>query len=253
MIDPYQILGVPQSASEDEIKKSYRELSRKYHPDANINNPNKKLAEEKFKQIQQAYQQIMKERTEGTGSGYSGASGYGETYGGYTHSQERKDEGYDPFGGFGGFGGFDPFGFGGGYGNQSNRNTRSAETEKDPHLKAAANYIKSGYYQEAKTVLDGMSDRNARWYFYSAWANSGLGNNVVALQQARQAASMEPNNSEYQEMVRKYENGESWYSQRQSAYGHGSPVGNDLCMKICIANMICNCCCGGNMCCGSPV
>ena len=62
MRDPYQVLGVSRSASEDEIKKAYRALSRKYHPDANINNPNKEAAEEKFKEIQQAYQQIMKEK-----------------------------------------------------------------------------------------------------------------------------------------------------------------------------------------------
>ena len=59
MIDPYQVLGVSRSASDDEIKKAYRSLSRKYHPDANINNPNKDQAEEKFKQVQQAYDQIM--------------------------------------------------------------------------------------------------------------------------------------------------------------------------------------------------
>ena len=62
MRDPYQVLGVSRDATEEEIKKAYKKLSRKYHPDANINNPNKDQAEEKFKEIQQAYQQIMKDR-----------------------------------------------------------------------------------------------------------------------------------------------------------------------------------------------
>ena len=48
MADPYKILGVSRDASDEEIKKAYRALSRKYHPDANINNPNKAEAEEKF-------------------------------------------------------------------------------------------------------------------------------------------------------------------------------------------------------------
>ena len=62
MTDPYQVLGVSRSASDEEIKKAYRTLSRKYHPDANVNNPNKDQAEERFKQVQQAYDLIMKEK-----------------------------------------------------------------------------------------------------------------------------------------------------------------------------------------------
>ena len=69
MKNPYEILGVPENASEDEIKN---------HPDANINNPNKAEAEEKFKEIQQAYQQIMQQKEQGSsyGGGY-GSSSYG--------------------------------------------------------------------------------------------------------------------------------------------------------------------------------
>ena len=81
MRDPYQVLGVSQDASEEEIKKAYRKLSRMYHPDANINNPNKAQAEEKFKEIQQAYQQIMKQREQGS-SPY-GNQGYGYGNNGY--------------------------------------------------------------------------------------------------------------------------------------------------------------------------
>lgn len=54
MSDPYTVLGVSRNAKEEEIKKAYKTLSRKYHPDANINNPNKDQAEEKFKEIQAA-------------------------------------------------------------------------------------------------------------------------------------------------------------------------------------------------------
>ena len=66
--NPYEVLGVPQSASDDEVKKAYRDLSRKYHPDANVNNPLADLAEEKFKEVQEAYDMIMKQRAQGGGS-----------------------------------------------------------------------------------------------------------------------------------------------------------------------------------------
>ena len=61
MTDPYSVLGVDRNASDEEIKKAYRRLSRKYHPDANINNPHKDEAEAKFKEVQQAYKRFMDE------------------------------------------------------------------------------------------------------------------------------------------------------------------------------------------------
>ena len=92
MYDPYAALGLNRNATEEEIKKAYRSLSRKYHPDANVNNPNKEQAEEKFKEIQQAYQQIMREREQGASGNYSQGGPEGNYW----------DFG-DFFGGFGGF------------------------------------------------------------------------------------------------------------------------------------------------------
>lgn len=227
MRDPYQVLGVSRNATEDEIKKAYRALSRKYHPDANVNNPNKAAAEEKFKEIQQAYQQIMKERTEGTG---------GQSSGSYHQSS---------YGGFGGFGGFEGFG---GFGNSQ------TGYEENNHLRAAGNYIRNGYYKEARNVLDGMEPtiRNARWYYYSALAHAGLGNQIAALDHAKRAAALEPGNHDYANLVYQFENGGNWYQQRQYTYGQPYSGGNNLCFKLCLANLFCNICCGGGgLCCGS--
>ena len=87
MSNPYEVLGISPSASDEEIKKAYRNLSRKYHPDANINNPNREQAEEKFKQIQQAYDQIMKEKQYGSSYGYAG---------GYSSGNGCRQRGWQP-------------------------------------------------------------------------------------------------------------------------------------------------------------
>ena len=198
--DPYSVLGVSRDASEEEIKKAYKALSRKYHPDANINNPNRDQAEEKFKEIQAAYQQIMKERTEG----YSYGGGYG---------RQQQTSGY----------------------------------EEEPRLRAAGNYLRNGYYREARNTLDGMGEheKTARWYYYSAMAHMGLGNNVAALEHANKAVALDPQNMEYQMLLQRLQSGGQWYESRQAAYGYPHVGGNDLCLKICLANLFCNLCCGG--------
>ena len=115
MTDPYQVLGVSRGASDEEIKKAYRALSRKYHPDANVNNPNRDEAEEHFKEVQQAYDQIMKEKQQGGGYGYGG--GYSSNSGGYSYAGSH--------------------GFG---------------QNESPKMQAAANYIANRCYAEADTM-----------------------------------------------------------------------------------------------------
>ena len=104
MTDPYEVLGLARGASDEEIKKAYRALSRKYHPDANVNNPNAAQAEERFKQDQAAYDQIMKEKEQGYFGGYGNAGGYG------------------------------------GFGGHQQRNTAGQEDDDTRHLNAAMNY-----------------------------------------------------------------------------------------------------------------
>ena len=65
MNDPYSILGISRTASDEEVKKAYRDLARKYHPDNYVNNPLADLAQEKMKQINEAYDRITKERAGG--------------------------------------------------------------------------------------------------------------------------------------------------------------------------------------------
>lgn len=209
MFDPYSVLGVSRNASDEEIKKAYRRLSRKYHPDANINNPNKAQAEEKFKEVQQAYEQIMKEKEQG-------ASGYG---------------GFDGFGGYGG-------GASAGY-----------QDEESIRRQAAANYVQSGHYREALNVLSSLMNRNGQWYYLSAMANMGMGNNVNALNHIREAVRLEPDNMQYKMLLQRMEGGGTWYQQQQNPFG-GMPVeGDGMCMKLCLANMVCNLCCPGSFCC----
>ncbi len=64
MNDPYKVLGVSRDATDEEIKKAYRELARKYHPDNYVNNPLAELVEEKMKEINEAYDRIQKERSD---------------------------------------------------------------------------------------------------------------------------------------------------------------------------------------------
>ena len=249
MTDPYKVLGVSRDASDEEIKKAYRTLSRKYHPDANINNPHKEQAEEMFKIVQQAYEQIIDERERGYSSSYgSGSAGSGSWGSG------------GPYGGFGSWD--DIFGGAGGTYNGSGASGSSRRYGPDlsePHLRAAANYINTQHFPEAMNVLDGITTRTGTWHYLRAMANAGLGNNVAAAEEARQAALMEPENYEFQRLSQQLSGGGDWYDAMGRGYGYGgSPCVPDVRRSeaspaACCATMaLCNCCLfpyGGFCCC----
>ncbi len=243
-MNPYKVLGVSENASEEEIKKAYRSLSRKYHPDANINNPNKEQAEEKFKEVQQAYEQIMDMREKGYSysdyqrRGGTSSSGYGQGGPGYG--------GFD-FGGFD-FGGFGPFGFGTG---RAYRNTREGNDERSLHMQAVVNYLNSGHYREAMNVLDSINDRDGQWYYLAALANSGLGNSIQALDYAERAVSLEPDNRQYQSLYQNLKSPGSFYRERQGSYQTTMTAGDNYSLRLCLLNLACNLCCGsGGLCYG---
>ncbi len=87
MNDPYSVLGVSSNASDEEVKRAYRELARKYHPDNYQNNPLADLAEEKMKQINEAYDAITKMRSGGSAGAY-------QTQGSYQGGYQQQSTSY---------------------------------------------------------------------------------------------------------------------------------------------------------------
>ena len=207
MQDPYRVLGVDPNASEDEIKKAYRSLAKKYHPDVNHGAPE---AEAKMKEVNEAYSTIMKMRREGTSGAYSGGYSGGSSAG---------------------------YGYG-------------AASAGSPHLAAARNYIRSGYYQEGLRILEEMTERSAEWYFLCGQANYGLGNRIAALNYARQAVAMDPNNLEYRMLLARLEGGSQTYRANGAERGFDIPgaICSNPCAACCVSQVLCNCLCNGCFC-----
>ena len=237
MRDPYEVLGVQRGASDDEIKKAYRAKCKRWHPDLNPNDP---TAEEHFKEVQAAYDAITKGDT---GPQMGGNPYGGQSYGGY---QQQSYGGQQNYGGYNsGFDGFDPFGFGfdfGGYQQQQQRGASYSGADS-PEMQAARNFIVNGRYQEACLVLDGIASRPARWYYLSSLAYQGLGNRIDALQDARRAVQMDPNNMEYRTHLQRMQNpGQTYRTQTTYAQPGGMMR---WCWSMILLNLLCNCCCGG--------
>ena len=213
--DPYKVLGVSRDASDEEIKRAYRRLAKKYHPDLN---PGDAEAARKMQEVNAAYEQIKDpDRAAQNSSGSYNPYGSG---------------GYNPFGS----GGYDPFG------------TSYRQSSGSSYQQSAAQYIRFGRYREALNTLEAASERDAQWYYLSALANDGLGNQVTALEHIRRAVSMEPDNPEYLRVLDAMESGGTAYRQRTGDF-RGFTMGATPCSSLCLCYLLQLFCCRGRFFC----
>lgn len=214
--DPYEVLGVSRDASDEEIKKAYRDLTKKYHPDLN---PGDEEAAKKMNEINAAYDQIKSGNTEPQG----GAQ-------------------YQQYGGYSDWSSWENWAGGGARSHQSERSEYSA----------ARVYIRNGMYREALNALSGVPapERDGRWYYLSAVANMYLGNKVAALEHAKRAVELEPSSREYRMLLEQLQRGGDFYQSYSDSYKtSGIDPGKLICTLV-AANAVCGPLCGWHfMCC----
>ena len=164
MRDPYQVLGIPSTATDEEVKKAYRNLARKYHPDNYHDNPLEDLAQERMKEINEAYETIRNQRKAAQSGGQSGyGAGYNPGYG----------AGYNP-------------GYSGAYGAAWQR------------IRLA---ISQGNLNLAEELLNAQTDHNGEWNFLKGAVCYRRGWLDEALRYYRTACQMDPTNAEYRQAL----------------------------------------------------
>lgn len=217
--DPYKVLGLSPDATDEEVKAAYRKLAKKYHPDLN---PGNQRAAERMNEINAAYDQIKNPQPQDSYGASYGQSAYGGAYG-------RASGGA----------------YSGAY--------QSAEAGERNELKAARNFIRCREFSQAVNALSGVpiSERDGEWYYLHAIANYNLGNRVAAMDSARRACAAAPGNERYRQLLEQIQQGAQAYDTAGEGFGFRrvNLGGNNLCMSLCVANLVCNLCCGGRFLC----
>ncbi len=212
-MNPYKVLGVREGASEEEIKRAYKELVKKYHPDQYRDNPLSDLAEEKLKEINEAYEMLMK-NTSGYRGSYSG--GYSGSYSGRSS--------YDSGNTYGGSDSYNGYTF-----------------------QQVRNYINLGNIAEAERILNNIGIRNAEWFFLRGMIDLRRGNYNRAYNNITTAVNMDPGNMEYRSTLN------SLFAQTQGYHTYRTTnhqdTTSDIC-NFCATLYLCDCCCecmGGDL------
>lgn len=207
-MNPYEVLGVSPNDDEETIKKKYRELVKKYHPDRYVNTPMAETASEKMKEINEAYDMLTNKNTQS-----NGYSGYGNnSWGGYST----------------------------GYGyNNYNYDTSQISFETVRRL------ITSRRFFEAEYMLNSLP-QNAQWYYLMGiiYVNKGWYNKGIEF--IKRACSMDPQNQEYQATLNSFSQNNTNYRNVVFTSGNGAlGVCTSLCVSwLCFRYCgTCLCCC----------
>ncbi len=215
MKDPYIVLGVSQSDTDEEITKAYRELAKKYHPDNYADSPLASYATEKMQEINEAYDQIRKERKNAN----SGNSNY------YASNRTNYSYGNSSYG-------------------NSNYNTDFHNGNVRYH--DVRMMIKNGRLADADQILSGVlnANRDAEWYFLKGTVLYRKGWTEQASMHFQQALNMDPTNTEYQAAYNQMN------ARRSGSYGGYNTNTNmnakgcsscDVCTSLLCADCCCEC------------
>ena len=221
--NPYKVLGVSEDATDEEIKKAYRDLVRKYHPDKYVDNPLADVASEKMKEINAAYDTITNERKEGKQRSSYGGNSYGGAYYGNGGSYYGNGGAY--------YGSQNAYGsYGAGY---------------SGNFADVRRMISQNRIAEAEEILDGVPEykRDAEWYYLKGciyYKRGWLSEATKCFQRAYQA---QPNNQEFAAAYRQCAYRQQ-YGTAGNAGGNGSFCACDPC-DICTGLMCMDCLCRG--------
>ncbi len=195
MTDPYRVLGLEPNATDEEVKRAYRQLAKKYHPDMN---PGDAYAAQKMNEINAAYDQIKNPTKQQT---------------------SYRSANYDPFADW-----FRQTG------SQSDANAPDAIRRASAFLRMG-DYISALSVLNSMP----STERTAQWYYLAAICNTNLGNRVLGFEQISRACQMDPGNMDYQRVRAQIERSASAYEQSRQNMHYGHVDLSRACCGLCLA------------------